>query len=225
MWVVPGWHRAPVTSPAPLRLRFSVAGWSAARADTTRRSKGTWTPSIWAAGERAHLKSTGYFDDELVRNQDDELSLRIIRQGGRIWQSPNIRSCYQPRKSLVALLRQYTPYGYWKVRVIQKHRLPASWRHLIPAALLLALISLGALAMFSKWALLLWLCVFGASWCFICHFGGFPCAGRRDPVPMLPFVVACYHFGYGYGFWRGVWDFILCRKAARRSFATLTRCS
>ena len=31
--------------------------------------------------------------------------------------------------------------------------------------------------------------------------------------------------GYGYGFWRGVWDFVLCRKGARPSFAILTRCS
>jgi glycosyltransferase involved in cell wall biosynthesis len=30
----------------------------------------------------------GYFDEELVRNQDDEHNLRIIRGGGKIWQSP-----------------------------------------------------------------------------------------------------------------------------------------
>ena len=30
----------------------------------------------------------GMFDEELVRNQDDELNLRLINQGGRILLSP-----------------------------------------------------------------------------------------------------------------------------------------
>src|SRR5712671_5833877 len=76
----------------------------------------------------------GLFDEQLARNQDDELNFRLIRAGGKIWQSPAIRSWYRPRGSLVALFRQYRQYGYWKVRVIQKHRMPASWRHLVPAS-------------------------------------------------------------------------------------------
>ena len=68
----------------------------------------------------------GCFDEELVRNQDDEHNLRIIRGSGKIWQSPKIKSWYRPRGSLSALFRQYMQYGYWKVRMIQKHKLPAS---------------------------------------------------------------------------------------------------
>jgi succinoglycan biosynthesis protein ExoA len=173
---------------------------------------------------KSAFEKFGYFDDEFVRNQDDELSLRIIRQGGRIWQSPSIRSCYQPRKSLAALLRQYGQYGYWKVRVIQKHRLPASWRHLAPAALLLALTSLGAMALFARPALMLWFFVFGAYGVFNLAASVVAAAqGGITLLPMLPVVIAAYHFGYGYGFWRGIWDFIICGKDARPSFACLTR--
>jgi cellulose synthase/poly-beta-1,6-N-acetylglucosamine synthase-like glycosyltransferase len=32
----------------------------------------------------------GYFDEELIRNQDDEFNLRLTRAGGKIWQSPRI---------------------------------------------------------------------------------------------------------------------------------------
>jgi hypothetical protein len=42
--------------------------------------------------------------------------------------------------------------------------------------------------------------------------------------PLLPAVFACYHFGYGYGFLRGVWDFVLRRKAANRDMLSLSRC-
>src|SRR5262249_53760198 len=61
----------------------------------------------------------GLFDEEFVRNQDDEFNLRLARAGGKIWQSPRIKSWYRPRGSLKALWRQYVQYGYWKVRVIQ----------------------------------------------------------------------------------------------------------
>ena len=175
---------------------------------------------------KSAFEKFGYFDDELVRNQDDELSLRIIRLGGRIWQSPSIRSRYHPRGSLRGLFRQYAQYGYWKVRVIQKHRLPASCRHLVPAVLVLALIGLGTMALFSKVALALWLCVVGAYGLFnLAASVASAAEGGVALLPMLPAVVACYHFGYGYGFWHGLWDFIICRKGTRPSFCCLTRSS
>ena len=87
---------------------------------------------------REVLEQIGYFDEALVRNQDDELNFRLTRAGGTVWQSPEIVSWYHPRSSLGALFRQYFQYGFWKVAVIKKHRLPASWRHLVPGAFVLA---------------------------------------------------------------------------------------
>ncbi len=65
----------------------------------------TVTYGCW---RKAKLIELGMFDEELVRNQDDELNLRITRGGGRVWQSSRIRSWYQPRASLGALWRQYS---------------------------------------------------------------------------------------------------------------------
>src|SRR5919109_4776451 len=90
----------------------------------------------------------GPFDEALVRNQDDEFNLRLTKAGGKIWQSPRIKSWYRPRASLRGLFQQYMQYGYWKVRVIQKHRLPASVRHLVPG---LFVGSLSMLAFTSLW--------------------------------------------------------------------------
>ena len=92
----------------------------------------------------------GLFDEELVRNQDDEFNLRLTRAGGKIWQSPRIKSWYRPRGSTVRLLRQYMQYGYWKVRVIQKHKIPASVRHLIPGLFVLSLVVLALAAPWSR---------------------------------------------------------------------------
>src|SRR6266851_4485219 len=86
---------------------------------------------------KSTLERIGLFDESLSRNQDDELNLRLISSGGRIWQSPKITSWYRPRATLTALFRQYFQYGFWKVSVIRNHAKPGSWRHLIPGACLL----------------------------------------------------------------------------------------
>jgi GT2 family glycosyltransferase len=84
----------------------------------------------------------GLFDEELVRNQDDEFNLRLVQHGGRIWHSPRIRSWHSPRQNLTALFRQYVQYGYWRVRVIQKRKAAASSRQFVPGVVVFLLLAL-----------------------------------------------------------------------------------
>jgi len=85
---------------------------------------GMWPTAVFAR--------VGLFDEELVRNQDDEFNYRLRKAGGRVVLTPAMRSRYQNRQSLVHLLRQYYQYGQWKVRVLQKHPRQMSWRHFVP---------------------------------------------------------------------------------------------
>ena len=73
------------------------------------------------------------FDETMVRDQDDELSYRILDAGGRIVCNPAIVSSYRSRGSLTGLARQYADYGYWKVEVIRRHPRQVRMRHLVPA--------------------------------------------------------------------------------------------
>ena len=173
---------------------------------------------------RETFERFGYFDEELVRNQDDEHNLRIIRGGGKIWQSPKIKSWYRPRSSLSALFRQYLQYGYWKARVVQKHKLPASVRHLVPGGFVAALCALcvvGAIWQPAWWVLGALLLV------YVCAnlAASLHCAMKNELAlfPVLPAVFAAYHFGYGIGFLRGVWDFLIRRKRPSATFTSLTR--
>ena len=52
-------------------------------------------------------------------------------------------------------------------------------------------------------------------------------AARQDwkLLPLLPMVFACYHFAYGYGSLRGVWDFIILRRGPHPTYTTLSRTS
>lgn len=167
----------------------------------------------------------GMFDEELIRNQDDELNLRINRGGGRVYQSPLIQSRYYPRSSLAALFRQYMQYGYWKVRVIQKHKLPASIRHVIPGMFVASLLLLAVLGLFFKPAFNL-LLVLLLLYFFALGFASLAIALRQSAASKLwimPLVLAMFHLGYGFGFLRGVWDFLILRKGHSQSFARLTR--
>jgi GT2 family glycosyltransferase len=94
---------------------------------------------------RRVFERVGLFDEELVRNQDDEFNYRLRKGGGRIVLTPAMRSWYQNRQSLTGLLRQYYEYGLWKVRVLQKHPRQMSWRHFVPPGLVAGLATLTAL--------------------------------------------------------------------------------
>ena len=168
----------------------------------------------------------GWFDERLLRNQDDELNLRLIRAGGRIWHSPAIRSSYCPRASLAALFRQYLQYGYWKVAVMKKHRRPAALRHVVPGLFLLTLLVLPPLALLYAPLLHLWLVLVGTY--AAANIGAAVVAAARSGwrfLPALPVVFACYHFGYGLGFLRGVLDFLVLRTHPSLAFTKLTRAS
>lgn len=182
----------------------------------------TVTYGCW---RKSRLEDLGLFDEELVRNQDDELNLRIVRSGGRIWQSSLIKSWYYPRSSLKALFKQYMQYGYWKVRVIQKHRVPASIRHLVPGGFVASLMVLAVLSLLDRRAQLSFAALAGLYVTANLFASCITCCRPRllRYLPVMPLVYSAYHFGYGYGFLRGVVDFLLLSKGGHRSFAHLTR--
>ena len=173
---------------------------------------------------RSAFEKFGFFDEELVRNEDDEFNLRIVLQGGKIWQSATIKSHYYPRDSLPSLFRQYSQYGYWKVRVIQKHRQPASLRHLVPGTFLLAFVALAVLALFSKLAYGAWEAT-ALTYALVVGAAALD-SGRRGGLgllPVLPAVIVCYQVSYGYGFLRGVFDFVICGRTNSTAFTSLSR--
>jgi glycosyltransferase involved in cell wall biosynthesis len=178
----------------------------------------------WGCWRREVFDRFGLFDEQFIRNEDDEFNLRLTRAGGKLWQSPRIKGWYTPRASLLALFRQYKQYGYWKVRVILKHKFPASIRHLVPGIFVFLLGGLPLLAIACPGAAWVWQGLIGIySVCTI--FASFWTAARDGWkfFPLLPIVFACYHCGYGYGFLRGLYDFVILRRAPSRHFIELTR--
>ena len=103
--------------------------------------KEEWVDSVYmGAWRRDAFEKYGLFDEELVRNQDDEFNYRTRKCGGRILLHPAIKSQYRVRSSARALWKQYYQYGVWKVRVFQKHPSQMCLRHFIPALFVASLL-------------------------------------------------------------------------------------
>lgn len=173
---------------------------------------------------REVFDEVGLFDEELVRNQDDEFNTRLTKAGKRLFQSPKIRSYYYPRSNLRALFRQYEQYGYYKVKVWQKHKLPTSIRQVVPGAMVLGFSGLALGATFSSFARL-GLVGLSSLYAAVLLGASVHTASQKGwrLLPVLPAVFAAYHWGYGVGYVRGIVDFMVLKRDADGRFTVLTR--
>lgn len=150
----------------------------------------------------------GYFDEELVRNQDDEHNYRIRKMGGKIFLNPKIKSRYYSRGTLKSLWLQYCQYGYWKVRVMQKHPKQMSLRQFVPVLLVGILACSLISALFFKKAFALF-CFFACIYLIVnTAVSLFAVFKLRTPDALyLPAIYSILHFSYGLGFFRGLLKF------------------
>ena len=160
----------------------------------------------------------GLFDEELIRNQDDELNLRLIRRGGKILLVPEIVSYYYARDSLSKLWKMYFQYGYWKIRVIQKHKLPASWRHLVPSIFILTIFMTFILGFFNPIFFYILRTVIGVYFIVSMFFSlNISLKKGLKYFVILPLVFGTIHFAYGFGFLKGIWDFVILKKHKKKN--------
>ena len=160
------------------------------------------------AYKRAAVEKAGEFDEELVRNQDDEYNYRLRSMGIKLMLFPDIQSRYYSRSSLGSLWRQYFEYGFWKVRVMQKHPRQMRPRQFVPplfAAALLASILVSRLVPALKPAFILivvsYICANLITSLWVCVKNGW------KYFLLLPLAYATLHVSYGLGFMTGLVKF------------------
>ncbi len=162
----------------------------------------------WGAFKRQTLIDVGLYDPQLPRSEDDDLNFRIIKNGGKIFITPQIKSIYYPKDSFVALFKQYFNYGLWKVAVTKKHRRPLRVLHLIPMLFVAFLVLFGALSFVSKF----FAAVFFAVVCLylaLSIFFAFKNENAKSVTDKLGLVWTHFvlHSAYGLGFWMGIFKF------------------
>jgi cellulose synthase/poly-beta-1,6-N-acetylglucosamine synthase-like glycosyltransferase len=158
---------------------------------------------------RRAIQLAGPYDEELVRNQDDEYNYRLRRLGGKLLLAADVRSRYYSRSSLRKLWRQYFQYGYWKVRVMQKHPMQMRLRQFVPVVFVVALLAGITASPFSQMAAI------GLSLILLAYAVACVLAtvAEKHRLPWhllvwLPLCFAILHISYGLGFLMGLIRFL-----------------
>jgi len=175
----------------------------------------------FGAYKREVFDKIGFFDEELIRNQDDEFNYRLLKNGFTIYLYRKIRSKYYVRASFDKLFKQYEQYGYWKVYVNKKHRAVTTLRQVIPLLFVLFLFT-GALLSFFHMLLfkifLLGVFLYAA----LSVYSAFKQSGNSKQVFSIVKSFFILHFSYGLGYLKGIIDFFVLQKNIKKE-EVLTR--
>ena len=166
--------------------------------------------------KRETLLNMGMYDENLHRNEGRDLDFRIVKNGGRVFLTPKIRTYYYPRDSIEGVFRQYFEYGYGKIALIKKHKRPLNLLQLVPFAFLLFLIVgavISSVNMYFRYfyiaMLILYLCFDAVFSISNRHIKG---AGQKLLLMAVHFII---HMAYGLGFSRGIVDLLIFRRESR----------
>jgi hypothetical protein len=185
--------------------KFGVGG-SSFRTETGQTKLVDTVP--FPAYTRQIVDRAGPYDEELVRDQDDEYNYRIRKAGGKILLAEDVRSTYYSRGTIGKLWRQYFQYGFYKVRVLQKHPMQMRPRQFVPAGFVFALFLAVLLAVLFPWG---WIVLAGiaGSYLMLNLLASLVIAMSEGWAYFwpLPLAFGAIHLGYGLGFWAGLVKF------------------
>lgn len=159
----------------------------------------------FGAYRREVFDKIGLFDEELVRCQDDEFNYRLRKFGGKIFLTPKIKSYYYPRANLIKLWRQYFQYGFWKIRVLQKHFSMMQFRQFVPPAFVFSLMVSLILGIFNKIFIWVFLLII-SSYLSASLVASYQISQKKgfNFFFILFLIYAILHISYGLGFLGGL---------------------
>lgn len=161
--------------------------------------------------KRSVFDKIGLFDEELLRNQDDELNARLIKHKGSIYLLPDISVTYFTRNSIQSVLKMFYQYGFFKPLVSLKIGKPTTVRQLIPFLFVsFILVSLIAGIWIHKYWYLLG-AVMLLHTCMGIYFSIRIVSMQKNPklILYLPWLFFLLQFSYGWGYIRGILKFIV----------------
>jgi len=170
-----------------------------------------WVDTVaFGCFRREAFERAGLFDEELVRNQDDEFNYRLIRRGGRVLLMPTARAYYLARTSLRQLWRMYFQYGYFKPLVARKVGRVMTLRQLVPGLFLTTLAACGLAAVWWRPAALAGVGIAAAYAAAVlaASAAAAPRHGLRVAAA-LALVFPVLHVAYGLGFLLGLAHHVL----------------
>jgi len=155
---------------------------------------------------REVFEKIGYFDEELIRSEDDELNARLLKHGGKIFLIPSLQIKYFARPNFGKMSQMFFQYGLFKPFANKKVGELTTLRQLVPSLLILGTIFGMTISLYDKrfWPLLLFpwfLYILIASIISIAHL-----IRTRDLKTslLIPYSFLLIHLSYGWGYLKGL---------------------
>ncbi len=156
----------------------------------------------------------GLYDTDMIRNQDDELNGRIIKNGGKIYLLPDVEIKYYARDKISKVRKMFYQYGLYKPLGNKKLGSPATIRQFFPLLFVVWLVAglLLSIAFPVIWPLyigtILLHLVIGA-------IEGLKSAKKTGSiwcVIWMPYNFLNIHISYGWGYLKGLYNLAFNRS-------------
>ena len=161
----------------------------------------------FGAFKREILALVGFYNEDLLTNEDYEFNTRITLNGGKIWLDPRIRSTYYARSTFSELAKQYWRYGYWKWKMLRAYPKSIRWRQALPPLFVSSLIIFSLLSISIKWFWLIPASEILIYLIIIFLTGIIVSINEKKPafIAGIVFAILTMHFSWGTGF---LWSMI-----------------
>ena len=163
---------------------------------------------------RSVFDKIGLFDEDLLRNQDDEFNSRLVRNGGSIYLIPEVRIVYYSRDRIGSLLKMFYQYGLFKPLVSRKIGKPTTIRQLVPFGFVLFIVCGLPLALMNQVFGGIFAAVLGLYVVIDFIFSVRICLQQRSPALFffLPWLFFLLHLCYGSGYIAGLVNFVILKS-------------
>lgn len=156
----------------------------------------------------------GLFDEDLIRNQDDEFNGRIIKNGGKIYLIPELVIDYFARDKVSKMARMFYQYGLFKPLVNKKLGSPATVRQFFPLLFLVGLMVGFVLSFIAKLFLIIYTSVLAIYFVLSLYFSSIEAKKQKNfkLLFLLPYIFFAIHLSYGWGYMVGIYRFLILGK-------------
>lgn len=178
--------------------------------------KPKWVDTVFGSCYKKEVFSkVGFFNEDLIRGQDMEFSLRLKKAGMKILLVPDIVSYYYARSDFKSFCKHNWRNGVWAILPFKyTNIMPVSLRHLVPLIFVLSLIgtlglwsllslvgSSGFLGLLSSLCLWLFFLIVGVYLLTNIYFSSKITLKEKNfkYLLIMPIVFATLHIGYGLG--------------------------
>jgi GT2 family glycosyltransferase len=165
----------------------------------------------------------GYFDERLVRNQDDDFNYRVTSNGGKIWYENSIHLKYYVRASFSGLKKQFFQYGYWKVFVNQKHKAVTTLRQLVPPLFVLGVLLYPIICLLNISLIDDVLSLSFLAYLTLLVYFSIQMSSNLFQFIGLIQTFLILHFSYGLGYLKGIYHFLILGRNPSEKEKELSR--